>query len=68
MRSEDAHKKGCLILNMGEELQDVYRSKKKEDVSDTYAEVHKMLTITSVFTEVMVFRRAMRQQDESANE
>ena len=71
--SKDDHKKGHLILNMGDELQTVYRSKKKEDNSDTYAEVRKMLEDhlkpkTVVFTEVMVFRRAMRQQDESANE
>ncbi len=34
--SEDAHKKGYLIPKH-------QRSKKKEDVSDTYAEVRKML-------------------------
>jgi hypothetical protein len=51
---------------MGEEqLQDVYQSKKKKDASDTYSDGRKMLEDhlqpkTVVFTEVMVFRRAMK--------
>ena len=65
--------KAYLLLNIGDELLDIYRSKKKPNNADTYKEVRDMLIAhlkpkTVVFTEVMVFRRAMRQQGESISE
>ena len=70
---KEEHHKAYFLLNIGEELLDIYRSKKKSDSTDTYKEVRQMLTAhlkpkTVVFTEVMVFRRAMREPGESISE
>jgi hypothetical protein len=59
-------KKAIFILKKGEELLVVYRSKRKAE-SDTYEEIQNMIEDQVkpnkvVFTEVMVFRRAKRQE------
>lgn len=41
---KEEHHKAYFLLNIGEELLDIYRSKKKSDSTDTYKEVREMLT------------------------
>ena len=57
---------------LGDELQAIYRANKNPS-KDSYTKIRTMLTThlkpkTVLFTKVMVFRRAQRQEGESANE
>ena len=61
-----------MLLNIGEELLDIYRSKRKS-TTDSYKEIMDMLVAhlnpkTVVYTEVCVFRRAMRFEGETASD
>jgi hypothetical protein len=69
---KEEQQKGYLLLNIGEELLEIYRSKRK-DANDDYRTIREMLSAhlkphRVVFTEVMVFRRAKRFEGESASE
>ena len=69
----DDLRKAHFLLSIGEELLEVYRSKRKTDKTDTYTEIRTMLEAhlkpkTVVFTEVMILRRAARYEGETANE
>ena len=69
---KEEQQKGYLLLNIGEELLEIYRSKRK-DANDDYRTIREMLFAhfkphRVVFTEVMVFRRAKRFEGESASE
>ena len=64
--------KAYFILNIGEDLQTIYRSK-RTDLNDSYETIREMLLAhlkpkTVVFTEVCVFRRVERYEGESAND
>jgi len=69
----DGQRKGHLLLNIGEELLNIYRAKRKDE-NDDYDTMRAMLTPhlkpnRFVFTEVMVLpRRAKRFEGESATE
>ena len=69
---KDEKLKAFFILKLGDELRAIYRANKNPS-KDSYTEIRTMLTThlkpkTVLFTEVMVFRRAQRQEGESANE
>ena len=69
--TKDEEKKAYLLLNIGEQLYQVYAATKKGD--ESYTAIREMLqkhlrSKTVVFTEVSVFRRATRLQDETIQE
>ena len=65
----DGQQKAYFLMKVGEELFDVYRSKRKDEKMP-YDDIRKMLVEhtkpkTVVFTERAIFRRAKRQESES---
>jgi hypothetical protein len=69
---KDGQQKAYFLTKVGEELLDVYRSKRKDE-NMLYADIRKMLVEhtkpkTVVFTERAIFRRARRHEGESAND
>ena len=73
IKESDENIKSIILINIGDELFDVYKSKRKNDKTDKYKDVRAMLSAhvkpkRCEFTEVCVFRRAHRLEGETANE
>jgi hypothetical protein len=70
----DAKKiKATYLLQMGKEAYEIYKTKKKNDDSDTLAEIKVFMSAQFVakkseYTEIMTFRRAFKNVDETVSD
>ena len=73
IKETDANIKSIFLINISDELFEIYKTKRKSDKSDTYQEIRNMLSAhvkpkRCEFTEVCVFRRAQRLEGETASD
>ena len=71
--ANEEKKKASLLLLMGNEAFDIYKVKRKSTKDDKYEEIKAFMTAhiqvkRCEYTEVMGFRRALRQEGESVND